>query len=175
MRREDLFECAELERGDAFILDGLGGAQSFGLCAHGCVEFEAGNGLDIEVDEVPIEDGKRQVGAGVVRRAVMDGVQGIQGDEVDAQIGHGPVDEGPEVAEVSAAPVASGTEAPKGHSETGLSFAREFFCGSGRDDEAHCRIAGGDFVIAERQFERGIGRRSPGLAGLQSNGEFDGL
>ena len=63
----------------------------------GCFESRANclvsrDRFDIEIEEIPVEDAVGQVGAGVVRGAVVYGVQRVERDEIGVQGGNGPID-----------------------------------------------------------------------------------
>ena len=86
---------AQFEAADQFVLHVRRGAQSFDLtgdfrrgaqCERTAAGLEILHPFDIEIEEVLVEDAIRQVGTGVERTPVVDGVQRIQRHETGAQI-----------------------------------------------------------------------------------------
>jgi hypothetical protein len=76
-------------------------------CARGAAPpatSEIGDGFHIQVQIIRIENALRQIRAGVVRAAVVDGVQRIQGDEAGVRVVRDPVDDAVQIAQVAAAP-----------------------------------------------------------------------
>ena len=124
--------------------------------------LEIGDGFHIQVQIIRIENALRQVRAGVVRAAVVDGVQRIQGDEAGVRVVRDPVDHAVQIAQVAAAPVVRGSDAverqrdARGLAPVGQRGMRISACG--RHDEAGFlpQIAQPDMhiVIAERQSGR---------------------
>jgi hypothetical protein len=101
---------------------------------------EVFDGVDVEVEEVAVKDGRRQVGAGVVGLAVEDGVERIEGDVASAGVGGDPVDDAAKRGEVTASPGLGGTDAVEADGESG-ELAAGFEGGAevgaaGADDEA---------------------------------------
>src|SRR5450432_1846460 len=113
----------------------------------------------IQVDEVPIKNAVRKIGAGVIWLTVVNGVKRVQGQEADANLAGGPVARGAQIAKIAAAPVVPGAEAVKRDGDAGgaapfLQETRQV--GSiRRDDQAHrgawqIRKRNAQGMIAER-------------------------
>ncbi len=106
------------EAGDAFVVDEFRGAESGdatgGERAHAEGEgrgVELRDGLDIEIEEVAVESGSREIGAGVVGGAIGEGVERVEGDEGGTGGVAGPGGEALEVTEITGAPVPFRSEA----------------------------------------------------------------
>ncbi len=143
---EDAFESAAFESGYLFVFDGGSFAQAleFGLIFDALAE--AFDGFDIEIKKIAIEDAVRQVGAGVEWPPIVDGVERIEGDEIDAEGSGAPVDEVAQVTEVAASPVAFGTKAVESNAESGTAALRLVRAVRG-DDQADGAASRFRFVI----------------------------
>lgn len=113
-----LLQEAKFEPGYDFVLDEGGLPKRFAF-RHASVENglanaalgETGDALDVDVEKIPIEGAVREIGAGVVRKAIRDGVQGVKGDKRSPGILMGPGGEVLEIGRVADSPVAPGTQA----------------------------------------------------------------
>ena len=163
--REDSPERGELQRSHSLILDKFRRPQRLDFLPLGVGLGDGAGALDIEIQEVSIQRALRQVGAGVKRLAIGDGVERIQGEEGAAGAGEG-IDGGQQVGEVAATPVARRSQAVKADGDS----RRASFEGFGArraDDEARfgedfeARIqhpVKTDLVVAEAEFGK---RKTP--------------
>ena len=170
-------EGEPFEPGCGFIFDELGlverldaggeprgGAEALGGGRGG----EVFDGVDVEVEEVAVKDGCRQVGAGVVGLAVEDGVEGVEGDVASAGVVCDPVDDAAEGGEITASPGAGGVDAVEADSEAG-EFTAGFKGGAevgaaGADDEPGFGAEGSGLDLKRVVAERG--RRIEGEGAL---------
>jgi hypothetical protein len=181
------------EAPDAFVLDEFGVAHGgeFGLDAGQPAEKlraggrdELGDGFDVEIERIAEVSADGQIGAGVEGLAIVDGVERIEPDHVDAEVVGGPLGEGGEISEVAGAPVAGGLETVEADGEAGHVGGR-----IGRlinlvraDDPLHgCALGGiaveggAELVIAEghgrEKLEGAADEAFAGDCGAAGNGE----
>jgi hypothetical protein len=81
-----------------------GGGACDALSPVACLEF--GDGFNVEIEQVAGEDTQREIGAGVVGGAVVDGVDRVEGDKVELRFGGELLCELNEIGEVAGAPIA---------------------------------------------------------------------
>ena len=181
---EDLVENAQFQRRDGLVLHGFRGPQALELgmerrrfdgATHLCV---TGHCFHVQIQEVAVEDAVGQIRALVVGCPVVDGVQGVERDEIHVQRRHGPVDQVAEVAEVAAAPIAVGANAIEGDAKSRAFAGANLFGRGRRHDQPHGRAVRADFVVAERQvggkFGSSIGdRRGHILRLTRFEGDFE--
>ena len=96
--RENELEGAAFQGGDLLIFDDRRRAQArqfracpalFKLPAYA---IESGNVFYIEIQKIAVIDTVRQIRTGVIRTAIVNGMQRIEGDEVDLEHRNGPID-----------------------------------------------------------------------------------
>src|SRR5262249_32681436 len=118
--------------------------------------------LDIEIDEVLIKHAIRQVRAGVVRPAIVDGVQRVQSDKAYAHLVVGPADEIHQVGKIATAPIAVRTKPIETDGNSGCAAASSQVwirpgAVGGHDVPYRCTFraqADRDVVIPKREFYR---------------------
>src|SRR6266567_1715792 len=118
--RDEIDERGFAERAQARLETRIGNRTSRRLTAR-----ELGNRLDIEVERIAEEPARRTVGACALGLDRFQRVQRVQPDRIRTGVG-GEVDQGGEIAEVAAAPVASRPQRRKLHGESpGAAVANE--------------------------------------------------
>src|SRR3954466_15230554 len=100
---------------DALVFDVFGAAKrgQFGLYLGAVEDAVRARGarelldfFDVEIQRISIKAADGQIGAGVVRLAVLNRVERVETDEADSEIDRGPVYQLVEIGEITAAPVA---------------------------------------------------------------------
>ena len=103
-----------LDAGDLFVFDEIGcpqGGKPRGDCRgadqalsqRGSMEFR--DAFDVEIEQVVSEDTQGKIGAGVVGSAVVNGMEGVEGDEVELSLFAEEFGKVREVGQIAATPV----------------------------------------------------------------------